>query len=165
MKSLSNAATVAIFLTMFSMFTIQNASAESYVTVGGVVNHISSEGYTDQTGFHTYNERENNILGLEVVNEETQVGLGVMSFNNSYGNEGGLLYASKYWELNDSVKVGVLGGVVHGYEDWQIDDNLKVGNKMHIMVAPTIKLESSNNVYVQGSLYGDAAVLTIGFKF
>lgn len=165
MKSLSNAATVAIFLTMFSMFTIQNASADSYVTVGGVVNHIGSEGYTDQTGFHTYNERENNILGLEVVNEETQVGLGAMSFSNSYGNEGGLLYASKYWELNDSVKVGALGGVVYGYEDWQINDNLKVGNKMHIMVAPTIKVESSNNVYVQGSLYGNAAVLTIGFKF
>ena len=33
------------------------------------------------------------------------------------------------------------------------------------MVAPTIKVESANNLYVQGSLYGNAAVLTVGFKF
>jgi len=165
MKSLSNAATVAIFISMFSLFSAQSASADNYVTVGGIVDHIGSEGYTDQGVFHSYNERQNNIVGLEVVNEDTQVGLGVMSFSNSYGNEGGLLYASKYWELNESVKVGVLGGVVYGYEDWQINDNLKVGNKMHIMVAPTIKVESAKNVYVQGSLYGNAAVLTVGFKF
>ena len=87
-----------------------------------------------------------------------------MSFSNSYGNEGGLLYASKYWEMNDNVKVGVLGGVVYGYEDWQINDNLKVGNKMHIMVAPTLKVESED-VYSQVSMYGNAVVLTLGFKF
>tara|TARA_B110000902_G_scaffold78758_1_gene93726 strand:- start:117 stop:611 length:495 start_codon:yes stop_codon:yes gene_type:complete len=163
MKSLSNAATVAIFLTMFSMFTIQNASADSYVTIGGLVSHVGSDGYTDQKGFHTYNERNNNILGIEVVNEETQVGLGSLWFSNSYGNEGGLLYASKYWKLNDNVKVGALGGVVYGYKDWQINDRLRIGNELHVMVAPTAKVQYEN-LFTQISAYGNAVVVTIGIK-
>ena len=166
MKSLYNAATAMIFVSLLALFAAQSvyADQDNYVKVGGIVSHIGSDGYTENGAQKAWNERENHIFGLEVVDGETQVGLGAMRFSNSYGNEGGLVYGSKYWKLNGFVKVGVLAGLTYGYEDNQMNSRLRLGNKIHMMIAPTIKLESEN-VFSQVSAYGNAVVMTVGFKF
>jgi len=167
MKSLYNAATAMIFGSLLALFAAQSvyADQDNYVKVGGIVSHIGSDGYTDEHGSQqSWNERKNHIFGLEIVDKETQVGLGAMRFSNSYGNEGGLVYGSKYWKLNESVKVGVLAGVTYGYEDNQMNSRLRIGNKMHMMLAPTIKVESEG-AFSQVSAYGNAVVMTVGFKF
>jgi hypothetical protein len=140
----------------------QSTQAANYVQLGGVVDHIGSSGWTNSSGFQPYNERNNQILGFEAVDDRSNIGLGVLTFNNSYGNPGELLYASKYWSLNESVDIGFQGGLVRGYKDWQLNSRLKIDNLLHLMVAPVVKVETGE-YFTQVAAYGNAIVLTWGF--
>lgn len=145
-----------------------HAEQETYITVGGIVDHIGSDGFIDPISqeLTAYNERANDVFGVEVVDKETQYGTGYMSFKNSYYNTGSLVYASKYWELNDNVKLGVLGGVVHGYEDHQMTEHLQLTDKTHAIFAPRLTIKSDKtNLFSSLTLFGNAAVLTFGSKF
>jgi hypothetical protein len=142
----------------------QVSHGDRYVTLGGIAEHIGSDGYYDSEGFHNYNERGNNVAGVEFVSEETQLGLGHMEFDNSYYNKGSLSYVSKYWKLNEHVRVGVLGGVVQGYKDWQVSKHVRLGNELHAMVAPVVKVENEN-WFAQAAAFGNAVVITLGAKF
>jgi hypothetical protein len=148
--------------TLLMLFLAASASADTYVTVGGTSSHIGGSGYTDETGYHPFNEGNNRLLGVEFV--KGSLGIGAFSFKTSYYVEGGSVYGSKYWALNDHIKVGVLGGLVFGYEDWQIDSMLRVSNKVHLMAAPTVKIEYAN-AYSQVSVFGSAVTMAFGLKF
>ena len=154
--------TAAILLT--AALAPTSALASSYATLGGVTEHLGSIGYINDTGYHAYNELNKNMLGLELVNETSNVGLGFMSFSNSYSNPSALMFASKYWPVTNQVKVGLLAGVVYGYTGRQMDTRLKIADKLHAMVAPTVKFDT-DDLFSQVSLYGKAIVLSGGFKF
>jgi hypothetical protein len=158
MKSIKAALVIAV------LFFTQASYADRYMTIGGIAEHIGSDGYRDFVGYRDYNERANNISGIEIVNEETQTGIGYMRFVNSYYNKGSLIYISNYWELNEHVKVGVFTGVVQGYKDWQLKKLAPLGNELHFMVAPIVKFET-DNLFTQVAAYGNAIVVTFGAKF
>lgn len=162
-----NAIRLTIAAVIFTLMQPAHADNEFYFTVGGYVDHIGSIGFVDadtlvysdwQEGF------DNGVLGFEVVDSDSQYGVGGVGFNNSYYNESVLIYGSKYWNLSDNLKVGVNIGAVTGYKDWQMYGRYKLDTSLHALVAPVVVAES-DNMFTKFAIFGNAAVLTFGSKF
>jgi hypothetical protein len=149
--------------TLLMLFLATSASADTYITLGGASYHVGQSGYTDDTGYNVFNQGNNRLIGVEIVKDS--VGIGAFSFKNSYYEASSAIYGSKYWEINEHIKVGVLSGIVMGYEDWQFNNALlKISNKVHLLAAPTVKIEYAN-AYSQVSVFGNALTMAFGLKF
>ncbi len=162
-----NAIRVGIAAVIFTLIQPAHADKDYYYTVGGYVEHIGSTGFVDPYTlvYSDWQEgTDNNILGFEVVDSDSQYGFGVMTLDNSYYNNSALAYRSKYWKLSDNVKAGINIGVVQGYTDWQMQGRYKLDTNLHAMVVPVVVAES-DNMFVKFAIFGNAAALTIGAKF
>ena len=136
------------------------ASAENYFTMalGGTSNHID-DGFTDFDGkWKPFNE-SHNLLGFEYRN--TDYGVGVITFKNSYYDKSYMLTASKYWK-HDYFEVIASAGAVTGYKN-RGGCIIPMVNLCGI-VALGVEL---NTPYIKPRLtwYGTALVLTATLKF
>ncbi len=162
-----NAVRLTIAAIIFTYMQPAHAGDDYYYTVGGYAEHIGNPGFVDPYTlvYSDWQEgTDNNILGFEIVDSDSQYGFGMITLDNSYYNRSIMAYRSRYWRLSDNVKAGINLGVVTGYTDWQMKGRYKLDTKLHVMAAPVIVAES-DNIFAKLAVLGNAAVITFGAKF